>query len=60
MQQTHMAHTADAAMLNKLSPFFTLLFSAIFLKEKVKPKQELQYAERLSAQCLLLSQRFQC
>ncbi len=36
---THMAHTADAAMLNKLSPFFTLLFSAIFLKEKVKPKQ---------------------
>ena len=38
---THMAHTADAAMLNKLSPFFTLLFSAIFLKEKVKPKQAL-------------------
>ncbi len=38
---THMAHTADAAMLNKLSPFFTLVFSAIFLKEKVKPKQAL-------------------
>jgi len=36
---THMAHTADAAILNKLSPFFTLIFSAIFLKEKVKPKQ---------------------
>ena len=36
---THMAHTADAAMLNKLSPFATLLFSAIFLREKVKPKQ---------------------
>ena len=36
---THMAHTADAAMLNKLSPFATLLFSAFFLKEKVKPKQ---------------------
>ena len=36
---THMAHTADAAMLNKLSPFFTLIFSAVFLKEKVKPKQ---------------------
>ena len=34
-----MAHTADAAMLNKLSPFFTLIFSAVFLKEKVKPKQ---------------------
>lgn len=36
---THMAHTADAAMLNKLSPFATLIFSALFLKEKVKPKQ---------------------
>lgn len=36
---THMAHTPDAAMLNKMSPFFTLIFSAIFLKEKVKPKQ---------------------
>ena len=36
---THMAHTADAAMLNKLSPFATLIFSAVFLKEKVKPKQ---------------------
>ena len=36
---THMAHTADAALLNKLSPFSTLIFSAIFLKEKVKPKQ---------------------
>lgn len=38
---THMAHTADAAMLNKISPFVTLVFSAIFLKEKVKPKQAL-------------------
>lgn len=36
---TKMASTADAAILNKMSPFFTLLFSAIFLKEKVKPKQ---------------------
>lgn len=36
---THMMHTADAAILNKMSPFFTLLFSALFLKEKVKPKQ---------------------
>lgn len=38
---THMSHTADAAILNKMSPFFTLIFSAIFLKEKVKPKQAL-------------------
>lgn len=36
---THMTHTPDAAMLNKMSPFFTLIFSAVFLKEKVKPKQ---------------------
>ena len=36
---THMSSTADAAMLNKMSPFFTLIFSGIFLKEKVKPRQ---------------------
>ena len=36
---THMSSTADAAMLNKMSPFFTLIFSAIFLKERVKPRQ---------------------
>jgi len=36
---TQMASTADAAILNKMSPFFTLVFSALFLKEKVKPKQ---------------------
>lgn len=41
---THMSHTADAAMLNKLSPFATLIFSAIFLKERVKPKQAVAIA----------------
>lgn len=41
---THMSHTADAAMLNKLSPFATLIFSALFLKEKVKPKQAIAIA----------------
>ncbi len=30
---------SDASMLNKMSPFFALIFSAIFLKENVKPKQ---------------------
>lgn len=30
---------SDASMLNKMSPFFALVFSAIFLKERVKPKQ---------------------
>ena len=29
----------DASMLNKLSPFFSILLSFIFLKEKVKPLQ---------------------
>ncbi|MGN0143825.1 MAG: DMT family transporter [Clostridium sp.] len=30
---------SDANMLNKLSPFFVIIFSAIFLKEKIKPNQ---------------------
>lgn len=30
---------SDANMLNKLSPFFVIIFSAIFLKEKIKPSQ---------------------
>lgn len=30
---------SDASMLNKMSPFFTLIFSFIFLKEKVRPFQ---------------------
>lgn len=30
---------SDASMLNKMSPFFTILFSWIFLKEKLKPFQ---------------------
>jgi drug/metabolite transporter (DMT)-like permease len=32
---------SDASMLNKLSPFFTLLFSFCFLKERIKPVQVL-------------------
>ncbi len=35
----HMANLSDANMLNKLSTFFLLLFSVIFLKEKMKPYQ---------------------
>lgn len=30
---------SDANMLNKLSPFFVIIFSSIFLKEKIKPNQ---------------------
>ena len=30
---------ADASILNKMSPFFAILFSVIILKEKIKPVQ---------------------
>lgn len=30
---------ADASILNKLSPFFAIIFSFLLLKEKVKPAQ---------------------
>lgn len=30
---------SDANMLNKLSPFFVIIFSAVFLKEKIKSNQ---------------------
>lgn len=30
---------SDSVMLNKLSPFFVIIFSLIFLKEKIKPSQ---------------------
>lgn len=32
---------SDANMLNKLSPFFSIIFATIFLKEKMKPRQGL-------------------
>lgn len=31
--------TADASILNKLSPFFAIIFSLVILKERVKPYQ---------------------
>ena len=34
-------HLADANMLNKLSPFFAIIFSYFLLKEKVRPVQAL-------------------
>ncbi|MBE6052083.1 MAG: DMT family transporter [Clostridium sp.] len=34
-----MTHLSDATMLNKLSPFFVIIFSAIFLREKINSKQ---------------------
>ncbi|MBQ7739680.1 MAG: DMT family transporter [Eubacterium sp.] len=55
---THMAHTADAAMLNKMSPFFTLVFSAIFLKERVKPVQGLAIVGALVGAGLVIKPDF--
>lgn len=55
---THMSHTADAAMLNKLSPFFTLVFSAMFLKEKVKPKQAIAIAGAFAGAMLVIKPTF--
>ena len=43
---------SDASMLNKLSPFFTLIFSYIFLKEKLSPFQCIAIVIALSAVCL--------
>ena len=55
---THMAHTADAAMLNKMSPFFTLVFSAIFLRERVKPKQAFAILGALAGAMLVIKPSF--
>lgn len=35
----HLNSIADASMLNKLSPFFAVIFSALFLKENLKSYQ---------------------
>lgn len=51
---TKMSSTADAAILNKMSPFFTLIFSAIFLKEKVKPKQAAAIAAAFAGAMLVI------
>lgn len=32
-------YIADASMLNKLSPFFAIIFSYFLLKEKIQPYQ---------------------
>lgn len=55
---THMTHTPDAAMLNKMSPFFTLIFSAIFLKERVKPKQAIAILIAFAGSMLVIKPSF--
>ncbi len=45
---------SDASMLNKLSPFFAIIFSYLFLREKVTPAQILGIAAAfLGAVCII-------
>ena len=48
----------DASMLNKMSPFFALIFSAIFIKEKVKPKQAVAIAVAFIGALLIIKPTF--
>lgn len=45
---------ADASMLNKMSPFFAILFSVLILKEKVKPVQLLIVATAFLGSLLVI------
>lgn len=49
---------SDASMLNKMSPFFALIFSAIFIKEKVKPKQVIAIAGAFAGALLIIKPAF--
>ncbi len=49
---------ADASMLNKLSPFFTLICSAIFLKEKVGIKEMLIVAGAFAGSLFIIKPSF--
>lgn len=49
---------SDASMLNKMSPFFALVFSAIFIKEKVKPKQAVAIAVAFAGAMLIIKPTF--
>lgn len=49
---------SNASMLNKMSPFFVLIFSAIFIKEKVKPKQAVAIAVAFLGALLIIKPTF--
>lgn len=49
---------ADANMLNKMSPFFTLVFSALLLKEKLKPYQVAAVAAAFIGSLFILKPSF--
>ncbi len=45
---------SDASMLNKMSPFFTILFSWLLLKEKLKPAQLLAILTAFAGSMLIV------
>lgn len=49
---------SDASMLNKLSPFFVLLFSYIFLKEKLTPFQVISVAVAFAGSLMIIKPSF--
>lgn len=49
---------SDANMLNKLSPFFVVIFSALFLKEKINFKQSLSLLIAFSGVLFIIKPRF--
>ncbi len=50
---------ADSSMLNKLSPFFVVLFASIFLKNKVRPIQIISLFIALLGSVLIIKPGFQ-
>lgn len=49
---------SDASMLNKLSPFFAVLFSFIFLKERLKPAQAIFVTLAFAGSLLIIKPDF--
>ena len=49
---------SDANMLNKLSPFFVIIFSALFLKEKINFKQGLALVIAFSGALFIIKPSF--
>ena len=49
---------SDASMLNKLSPFFVLLFSWIFLKEELRPVHVLAIAAAFAGSLMIIKPAF--
>ncbi|MGG7176333.1 DMT family transporter [Clostridium paraputrificum] len=49
---------SDANMLNKLSPFFVIIFSALFLSEKIKSKQAIALAIAFAGSLFIIKPSF--